>query len=391
VTAISPAPAIAGQLIDLVGPEGYIHGFICVRPPCGKKPVAVSAASLTVHGDGQVVHKASGWGIGRVSRSGSAWKAEHAVDGSVTEHGAKVDAVKAVARAYNRGSHSGTQKPAPAPAPARGELAGDALWMSGEGAAPPVTDRREAALIQAVYYSNFFSYTNDYLRNGTPPSRSASTAAKAWGAQGFLGGKERMSMKPPVETDAKWIAGIGALRKLVASAPPFSRPAVLYRDVTDPDKVFGPVGSMKGRVFSDPGFMSTTVLADSAERYGGKGKIDPATGREPTGDKIVLHIPAGGGGLRTQPAFAKDHAREREFTFAPGTRWRVDDDKIVNGKRETHVTQLLPPDVKPGPAPTPVKPLIRAKEPWEGTGAGYLVNAETGDYVRDAAGKPVKG
>lgn len=116
-----PAPSLAAisaqaAAIELVGAEGYIHGFICVRPPCGEKPGKVRASDLSVRGDGLVVHKPSGWGIGRVSRKDHGWQAEHAVGGSATGHGAKTDAVKAVARKYNRGPAA----PAgPAPAPAR--------------------------------------------------------------------------------------------------------------------------------------------------------------------------------------------------------------------------------------------------------------------------------
>jgi len=97
------------RAIGLAGAEGYIHGFICVRPPCGPKPEAVTAASLSVRSDGTVVHKPSGWGIGQVARSaGGAWQAGHSTDGSATVHGAKVDAVRAVARKYNQAARSGT-------------------------------------------------------------------------------------------------------------------------------------------------------------------------------------------------------------------------------------------------------------------------------------------
>ena len=269
--------------------------------------------------------------------------------------------------------------PVPA-APAGKPLTGMALWMSGEGAVPPVTDYRKAGLIQAVYYSNFFSYTNNYLRDGTLPTRSAKAEAarvKA-GGMGNPGGTA-ITGSAFIHNDADWIKGVNLLKGLVASAPPFSRPATLYRDVTAPDQVFGPVGSMKGKVFSDPGFMSTTANHDTAERYGGEGEIDPQTGREPVSDKIILNIPAGGGGMRTQPAFSHDHAREQEFTFAPGTKWRVDDDQVVDGQRRTTVTQILPPGAKPGPKPKPVVAVPRPTESFEAGGAGHMINDETGE------------
>lgn len=400
------------KVLELVGAEGYIHGYICVRPPCGPKPKAVAAAGLSVRGDGLVVHKASGWGIGQVSRaSGGAWQAGHAADGSVTEHGAKVDAVRAVARKYNQAARSGAVAPAPkaspaarpaaaarvprprvpppaaaparAPAPGK-ELSGMDLWMSGEGQVKDVTPQ-EAQAAQAVWYSGTFSYTSNYMRHGTLPSVSSKNAIKAQIATG-MGGADRarsqLGLPRAAGNDAEYIKDIGVLKGMTARAAPFSRPAVMYRDVTSPDAVFGPVGSMKGRVFSDPNFLSATATADSAERYGGTGQPDTTTGTVPVGDKIIMHIPAGGGGMRTQPQFSKDHAREKEFTFAPGTRWRVDDDQVVNGKRHTTVTQIVPPGILPGPKPAPVVPVIRPLEPWEGyRGGNVKVNVETGEYL----------
>jgi len=267
---------------------------------------------------------------------------------------------------------------APSAVPAGKPLTGMALWMSGEGAARPVTDYHEALLIQGVYYSNTFSYANNYLRNGTLPSASAKQAGKEWDAQYGTGGAARMRLPNFASTDADYIKGVNTLKTLIASAPPFSRPATLYRDVTAPDQVFGPVGSMKGKVFSDPGFMSTTANHDTAERYGGEGDPDAVTGVVPVSDKIILNVPAGGGGMRTQHSFSKDHAREQEFTFAPGTKWRVDDDQIVNGQRRTTVTQILPPGAKPGLKPKPIVAVPRPTESFERGGAGHMINDETG-------------
>ena len=137
---------------------------------------------------------------------------------------------------------------------------------------------------------------------------------------GLARAKQRLAL--PVKDDAEYIRGIETYRKMVDRAPPFSRPALLHRAITGPDQVFGPVGSMKGRVFSDPGFMSATTDPNTAENYGGY------TG---TPGKMVLHVPAGGGGMRSELRFSKDHVREKEYTFAPGTKWRVDSDRIVGG------------------------------------------------------------
>lgn len=105
----------AGSFVGKVGPEGYVHGWVCVRPPCGEKPARLRAADLTVRSDGGVVHKPSGWAVGHVARSeAGGWTANHS-DGSRTVHGARPDAVKAIARHHNSGSTSrpATAKPAP--------------------------------------------------------------------------------------------------------------------------------------------------------------------------------------------------------------------------------------------------------------------------------------
>lgn len=374
--------------VEKVGKEGYIHGFICVRPPCGSKPKTVTASSLAVRGDGTVVHKPSGWGIGQVTHDSAGWRAGHAADGSTTDHGAKVDAIKAVARRYNQVARDGSlPEPSAVPVPAvhilkpaastltpsatlGKPLSGMDLWMSGEGVTKDVTPE-EAKAARNVWYSDTFSYTNDYLRHGTKPSVSSHNAIEALHG-GY--GEGRLRLPSGAATNEEYVKQVKLLDGMMRRATPFSRPAVMYRDVSSPDQVFGPVGSMKGRVFSDPGFMSATSDPDSAERYGKE-----ASGEVP--DKIVMRIPAGGGGMRSQPQFSPDHAREKEFTFPPGTRWRVDDDAVVDGKRQTTITQLIPPGAKPGPQPSPIAQQTRLTGSWEPFGGGHKVNVETGEYL----------
>lgn len=261
--------------------------------------------------------------------------------------------------------------PAPAgvkPAPAGKTLEGADLWMSGEGRTPDVTDA-EAAAARTVWYKDTFSYTNDYLRSGIKPSVNARNSIKEASPMGGLE-RAKKHLALPAKDDAEYIRGIGIYRKMVDRAPAFSRPALLHRDITSPDQVFGPVGSMKGRVFSDPGFMSATADPGTAENYGGYTGVP---------GKMVLHVPAGGGGMRSELRFSKDHVREKEYTFAPGTKWRVDDDRVVGGVRQTTVTQILPDGARPGPKPEPVKPAIQSGMAWEQfPGARY--DSETGEY-----------
>jgi uncharacterized protein YdaT len=91
------------ELVKLGGPEGYIHGYVCVRPPCGDKPPKIKPADLAVQRDGGIVHRPSGYSVGHVAKDETGkWTASHA-DGAETTHGSRGNALKAVARRYNSG------------------------------------------------------------------------------------------------------------------------------------------------------------------------------------------------------------------------------------------------------------------------------------------------
>lgn len=104
-------PSVSGDLrwqsaADLVkvGAEGYIHGYICVRPPCGKKtPGHISASELSVAKDGTVVHKPSGYAVGKVKKTGSSWTPEHA-SGTMTPKArdTRSQALSAIVRHHNK-------------------------------------------------------------------------------------------------------------------------------------------------------------------------------------------------------------------------------------------------------------------------------------------------
>jgi hypothetical protein len=95
------------RLADLVkvGPEGYIHGYICVRPPCGTKHEAVFSAKL-----GVVDHQDNGR-IGRMRKNANGtYSMTHwstGADGKITktkldaEYGSRADAAKSVALYHN--------------------------------------------------------------------------------------------------------------------------------------------------------------------------------------------------------------------------------------------------------------------------------------------------
>jgi hypothetical protein len=93
------------ELVKIGGPEGYIHGYVCVRPPCGKEPEKIKPADLAVQRDGGVVHRPSGYAVGHVAKDETGkWTASHA-DGAKTTHGSRSNALKTVARRYNSGKN----------------------------------------------------------------------------------------------------------------------------------------------------------------------------------------------------------------------------------------------------------------------------------------------
>lgn len=112
-----------------VGPEGYEHGWICVRPPCGSKPGKLKRGDLQVKRDGNIMHRSSGWGIGHVGKGGNGkFTATHS-DGHISRHQNKETAIRALANHYNSGKtkrdFSEEEKKKPASNEERGSVAGN--------------------------------------------------------------------------------------------------------------------------------------------------------------------------------------------------------------------------------------------------------------------------
>jgi hypothetical protein len=85
-----------------VGPEGYIHGYICVRPPCGaKEPDKISAKDLSIRRDGVVVHRPSGYSVGRIDRDDDGKYVASHVPGGTTKHSKRDGALSAIAGRHN--------------------------------------------------------------------------------------------------------------------------------------------------------------------------------------------------------------------------------------------------------------------------------------------------
>lgn len=85
-----------------VGKEGYIHGFICVRPPCGEKPGKLKASELSIRRDGTILHKPSGYQVGTVSHDDGRFTVTHS-DGHTSHHKNNIAAVNTIVGHYNSG------------------------------------------------------------------------------------------------------------------------------------------------------------------------------------------------------------------------------------------------------------------------------------------------
>ena len=214
---------------------------------------------------------------------------------------------------------------------AHGEwIKGDDLWKSGEGQLNDFSPQ-EAAAARHVWYRTEYQLTSDRLRNGTPPSLNMHTFSH------------------PTESDDKYDRDISTLTGMIHRAPRFSKDAELTRGVSDAEGLFGPVGSKVGKIFSDKGFMSATTKPDLAEEYEETNYDGSVPGT------IKIHVPPGGQALRSEPSFfaegKSDWKQQHEFTFAPGTRFRVDSDEAdeYSGVRTISVTQI--DTGEPGQAP----------------------------------------
>jgi hypothetical protein len=100
-----------------VGPEGYIHGYICVRPPCGEKPGHIKADDLAVAKDGGIVHRKTGWAVGHVARDENGLFVAHHANGDQTSHDSRGAALRSVSRRYNRRANQAGARPADQAAP----------------------------------------------------------------------------------------------------------------------------------------------------------------------------------------------------------------------------------------------------------------------------------
>lgn len=179
--------------------------------------------------------------------------------------------------------------------PRIGPLEGDALWESGAGRMPVSED--EAARIKNVWWMDNYQDTNDLLRHGTRPDWAANQPAE------FKQFRE----------DTKFFAA------KIRAAEPFHHTARMYRGVSNAETVFGPPGSMVGKMVTDKGFVAASSSRHSAEFFTEAGE-DPAV--------VTVDVPAG------MRAWRADLEGMKEYTMPPNTRFKVTSDQTVAGQRQ---------------------------------------------------------
>jgi SPP1 gp7 family putative phage head morphogenesis protein len=111
-TVVSDAIA-AAAVPDLVkvGPEGYIHGYICVRPPCGKEPGKISPDDLWFRKkDGAIIHAPSGYRVGSFTKDAGTYTITHHDGSQIYSGPRKGEAQAAMAAHHNALSGTATPK-----------------------------------------------------------------------------------------------------------------------------------------------------------------------------------------------------------------------------------------------------------------------------------------
>lgn len=183
-------------------------------------------------------------------------------------------------------------------------LEGDKLWFDNhkEGTAPNIS-QEEIQTARNVWFGRHFRETSAFMRG-------------------------QQDLKDPEK-----IFDIISFEKLVRRATPFSKPVQLYRGMgaNSAQRIFGDVGSMVGRDFTDMNFVAATASRDMAHTY---------APRNSDGVQTIVQIvaPAGTQALRAELPFymsfdnANDWDAHREFVFPPDSVFHITGDKMTTEK-----------------------------------------------------------
>jgi hypothetical protein len=317
-----------------VGPEGYIHGYICVRPPCGEKPRFVSYGDVKREKGGLIVHQPSGWAIGRVDKNDDGTFTLTHADGDTVIAPKLSYAAPWLANLHNRKIEEASRESAKqqadadltarlrAPEPSALDdgldrtLKDDDLWRSGNGLRTKDLTPADLDDLHETWYDYYPAMAlNDVLR----------TPDEEWDKRSYASEPRVIAAK------ARRLNLAAKFRDLISSSRPFTKPAVMYR-YADGSEPFGTAGTYQpGDVIADRGFVSASAKPDLFSTHDGKAHV-------------IVHVPAGARALRSERQFFRnepDYDNFNEYTFAPSTKFRVVSDNGDPANRQITVEVIL--------------------------------------------------
>lgn len=277
------------------------------------------------------------------------------------------------------------------------ELTGDKLWNSNEGTYPKAISKAQLNAVHRAWFNVDYSETAAMMRAGsdspiglvgqdsqgrnlhigdtiTVPFTDEEEANRPksefdiegmkhywWfdivGTQGdkILGSGRTPNQPQNVPLDpasvklAQWglrpdnQRDVDKLTAIINGSKPLTQDALVYRSISQPEKVFGPVGELLGTEWTDPAFVSVSA----------NDNIGGIFGAAPPGETrafIRVHVPAGSHMLKPPRDFFSDvydqslyDTKIREYTLAPQTRFRVTGDTQEGLMRYIDL-DVVPPD-----------------------------------------------
>jgi hypothetical protein len=345
-----------------VGAEGYIHGFICVRPPCGKKPGKLDTKDLSVDRDGNIVHKPSGYGIGRVDKNKAGKFVVTHSDGHVSKHKDEETAVRTAAWHSNIGKtkkFDDDEKPTTsvknpvavagkplAGSGGRDQLAGNELH--GDDALKIVkrpsnltSDEKEA--LTNYGYAKGYTTVNPYLHHN-----------------GQVFDKGIMSYRPAKPDEQKLAKSmISGMDSAFDKAPPLKQPIVVHRGTGNVDDMFGKPGSMVGKTFNAKAYTSTTTVP--------RAEVGNGLQYESKLGKLEIHVPAGS---KVLPG----NNFEKEIILPHDANFHVLSDEVDSGGHRNIKLAYEPPDVKADAKQVAANVKPAASKPKTGNTASKLAD-----------------
>jgi hypothetical protein len=326
------------QSIIKVGAKGYIHGWICVRPPCGKIGDDVSHPD---HGNGKIT---------TVDDEGMHAKFDDGASGTlgfrrVGKGDAELNDSTGEVRDAKTGDVIGTIKPSKYD-PERYEVDGNGWVSYGSFNSPEFA--AEKALSDYRYsknpepskpYNKARDYTGKIPRGALSggklwsshqgetsiTSEEAKAVRNAWFTGGF--GTTSDYMRKGKKVSARREAGINTLRD-ITSRSVLTKSIYTHRGVNDTYGLFGNVGDKVGSTFIDKNFVATSADPVIAYQYG----------RDNAEDAILhVHIPAGMSAFKAGKNVTAGDS-QMEYLLPANTQFKImKDEENTDGTRHIYL------------------------------------------------------